>query len=227
VQREAAGDQELADEVLRILRARPRSGFLEAPSLDPEAPADPPRRMGDFDLFEEIGRGGMGVVYRAQQRSLNRVVAVKVLPPSLALTARQVDRFQREARATARLQHPNVVTVLTVGAENGTRYFAMEYVRGQNLADELKRLREQKGVEDATGAHLPSSQAETYFRSIAELMRQAASGLHHAHQHGIVHRDVKPSNLLLDELGNLRIVDFGARVDDRSITGRTCIRSAS
>jgi serine/threonine protein kinase/formylglycine-generating enzyme required for sulfatase activity len=215
VQRETGGDQALAQEVLRMLGAQPKSDFIEAPpELAPEGPDDPPLRMGDFDLFEEIGRGGMGVVYRAQQRSLNRVVAVKVLPQSLTLTARQIDRFQREARAAARLQHPNVVTVLTVGAENGTRFFAMEYVRGQNLAEELKRLREQKGVEDGTGAHLPSSQAETYFRSIAELMRQAANGLHYAHQHGIVHRDVKPSNLLLDELGNVRIVDFGLARDE-------------
>ena len=223
VRREAGADAELASEVLRMLAAEESPGFIEPPEIEePDQRTDLPRDLGDFKLLEEIGRGGMGVVYRARQRSLGRIVAVKVLPLSITTSQRQVDRFQREARAAARLDHPNVVNVLTVGAENGTRYFAMEYVKGRNLAEELKRLREEKGVEDETKAHLPSSQAEIYFRSIAELVRQAADGLHHAHQHGIVHRDVKPSNLLLDEEGHLRIVDFGlARDEEQGTITRT------
>ena len=220
VRREGGADEELVSEVLRMLTAEESPGFIEPPDIEPQ-PAermDLPRDLGDFELLEEIGRGGMGVVYRARQRSLGRIVAVKVLPVSITTSARQVDRFQREARAAARLDHPNIVTVLTVGSENGTRYFAMEYVKGRNLAEELKRLREEKGVEDDTTAHLPSSQAETYFRSIAELVRQAADGLHYAHQHGIVHRDVKPSNLLLDQEGHLRIVDFGLARDEEQGT---------
>ncbi len=219
VRRESAGDEELASEVLRMLRAEPEAGFLAPPEPPAPASGQAPRRLGDFELLEEIGRGGMGVVYRARQLSLGgRIVAVKVLPPSLTLTERQVDRFQREARAAARLHHPNIVTVLTVGAADGMHYFAMDFVGGPNLAEELKRLREEKAVGDETTAHLPSSHAETYFRTVAEIVRQVADALHYAHQHGVVHRDVKPSNLLLDTEGRVRIVDFGLARDEEQGT---------
>ena len=222
VRREAGEDQELAAEVLRMLAVGSTPGFIEPPETRGTERPPTPRQLGEFELLEEIGRGGMGIVYRARQQSLKRIVAVKVLPSTMTLTARQVDRFQREARAAARLDHPNVVKVLTVGSEDGTRFFAMEYVKGRNLAEELKRLREERGVDDGSRAHLPSSQSDTYFRSIAELVRQAANGLEHAHQHGIVHRDIKPSNLLIDETCNLRIVDFGlARDEEQGTITRT------
>ncbi len=211
VTRECGADPELLSELLRLLRARPGPAFLEPPPVAEEGAG---RELGDFTLLEEIGRGGMGVVYRALQRPLQRVVAVKTLPAGLTLTQRQIDRFQREARAAARLQHPNVVAVLTVGAEQGTHYFAMEYVDGNNLAEELVRLRRDLASEGDDHAHLPSSHASDYFRSVAEVVKQAADGLFSAHQHGIVHRDVKPSNLLLDRWGRVKIVDFGLARDE-------------
>jgi hypothetical protein len=209
---EASGDAELANEVLRMLRADSPPAFLEPPeSL--AAPTRAPSRLGDFELLREIGRGGMGIVYRARQLSLNREVALKVLPPTLTLTPRQIERFQREARAAARIHHPSVVSILTVGQQDEWRYIAMELVNGPTLAEELRRLREELDVDDAT-PHLPSSHAETYFRRVAEIARQAADGLQHAHEQRVVHRDVKPSNLLLDEQGSIRIVDFGLARDE-------------
>ena len=204
-------DPGLLSEVRRMLAAASVKEFLEPPPRQEPAAG---RELGDFTLLEEIGRGGMGVVYRARQRPLARVVAVKILPGSLGLTPRQIDRFRREARAAARLQHPNIVAVLTVGEERGMRYFAMEFVDGFNLAEELIRLRADLGVQGDERAHLPSSHASDYFRAVAEKMRQAADGLQHAHQHGVVHRDVKPSNLLLDHEGHVKLVDFGLARDD-------------
>lgn len=208
----------IRNQVLRLLEVpEPSSTFLEPPLLDAPAAG---RDLGDFTLLEEIGRGGMGVVYRALQRSLGRIVAVKVLPSGFALSARQIDRFQREARSAARLSHPNLVAVITVGEERGIRYFAMEYVDGDNLAEELRRLR----TEEAPGGerrHLPSSRASDYFRAVAEGIRQVAEGLAHAHEHGIVHRDIKPSNLLLDTEGRVRVVDFGLVRDEEQGTMST------
>jgi serine/threonine protein kinase len=139
---------------------------------------------------------------------------VKVLLPSLTITQRQVDRFQREARAAGRLHHPNIVSNLTVGQDDGAHYFAMEYVDGQDLGLELVRLRQDLEQPRDGRVHLPSSHAAEYFRTVASLVMQAASGLQFAHANGIVHRDVKPSNLILDRRGTLRIVDFGLARDE-------------
>jgi serine/threonine protein kinase/formylglycine-generating enzyme required for sulfatase activity len=207
----ACPDPELREEVRRMLAAAAPKGFLEPPALEEPAAG---RELGDFTLLEEIGRGGMGVVYRAMQRPLQRIVAVKVLPASFALTQRQIERFLREARSAARLSHPNLVTVLTVGEERDVRFFAMEYVDGKNLADELNRLRANLGAENDQRAHLPSSHASDFFRSVAETVRQAADGLAFAHAHGVIHRDVKPSNLLLDPSGRVKLVDFGLARDE-------------
>jgi serine/threonine protein kinase/formylglycine-generating enzyme required for sulfatase activity len=204
-------DPELLAEVRKMLAAPSAKEFLEPPPLVEPAPG---RDLGDFTLLEEIGRGGMGVVYRALQRPLERVVAVKVLPPRSAMTQRQVDRFLREARSAARLSHPNLVTILTVGVEGGVRFFAMEYVDGHNLADELRRLRADLAADEHDHAHLPSSHASDYFRAIAECVRQAADGLAFAHEHGVIHRDVKPSNLLRDAAGHVKLVDFGLARDE-------------
>ncbi|HEX6884180.1 MAG TPA: bifunctional serine/threonine-protein kinase/formylglycine-generating enzyme family protein [Planctomycetota bacterium] len=204
-------DPEVLAQVLRMLAAEPSQAFLEPPTLEEPSVG---RELGDFTLLEEIGRGGMGIVYRAQQRSLRRIVAIKLLPTTITLTQRQVDRFLREARSAARLAHPNLVTVLTVGEERGLRFFAMEYVDGKNLAEELNRLRADLGAEHDQRAHLPSSHASEYFRTVAEAMRQAADGLSFAHKNGVIHRDVKPSNLLLDPSGRLKLVDFGLARDE-------------
>jgi len=203
-------DAELLAELERLFAAPPGAHPLP-PRPSNEFAAG--REFGDFTLLEEIGRGGMGVVYRALQRPLKRIVAVKILPASFALTQRQIERFEREPQKVARLQHPNVVAVLTEGQEQGVHFFAMEFVDGQNLAQELTRLRADLDAAGDARAHLPSSRDSDYFRAVAETARQAADGLHHAHQHGIVHRDVKPSNLLLDKERRLKIVDFGLARD--------------
>ncbi len=218
VARECGADAELQGEVLRMLRlGSPAPQFLAPPSPEaggPLPPDVPMRKLGDFDLLEEIGRGGMGVVFKAWQRSLGRHVAVKVLPKGFTLTARQVERFLREARAAAKLQHPGIVPVLTVGEEDGTYYFAMELVLGHDLAFELKKLREALHKPGAAPTTLPSSGDEGYFRAVARIVRDAADALQFAHDHGIVHRDVKPSNLLVDAQAHVKIVDFGLARDE-------------
>jgi serine/threonine protein kinase/formylglycine-generating enzyme required for sulfatase activity len=227
VERECGADVELRERVLHMLRTgEPTPRFLEPPSPEPGGPLPSDvtaRRLGDFELLEEIGRGGMGVVFAAWQRSLGRRVAVKVLPKGLTLTARQVERFLREARAAGKLQHQGIVPILTVGEEDGTYYFAMELVHGHDLAAELKRLREALADRPGGGGAsrppgspttLPSSGDEGYFRAVARIVRDAADALQFAHDHGVVHRDIKPSNLLLDGQGNVRIVDFGLARDE-------------
>ncbi len=208
--RRNCADESLREEVLGLFASRPPSQFLEPP---PREETLEKRDLGDFLLLEEIGRGAMGVVYKAKQRSLGRFVAVKVLPANLTLTQRQIDRFRREAFAAGRLQHPGIAAVFTVGDEKGTHYFAMELVDGRNLAEELVRLRSDLGV-STERANLPSTHDSDYFRTVAEIVRQAADALAHAHQQGIVHRDIKPSNLLLDSGRRLKVVDFGLARDE-------------
>jgi len=186
-------------------------------SARPELPAmteclSESRRVGDFELVREIGRGGMGVVYEAQQISLGRRVALKVLPFAAALDARQLQRFKNEAQAAACLHHTNIVPVFGVGSERGVHYYAMQYIEGQTLAAIIKNLRSGKecglpGVTaEPSGGHaaLPSQAAEdragcqAHVRAAALLFMQAALALEHAHQLGVVHRDIKPANLLVE-----------------------------
>jgi WD40 repeat protein/predicted Ser/Thr protein kinase len=146
--------------------------------------------LGDYLLKEEIGHGGMGVVYRAQQLSLGRVVAVKVLLLGRYSSAGSVERFRREAQAVAGLRHPNIVSLYEVGESDGQHFFAMEYVDGRSLAEMLRE-----------GPMAP--------RRAAELVRDVARAVEHAHHQGVLHRDLKPSNVLIDGLGQVRITDFG------------------
>jgi eukaryotic-like serine/threonine-protein kinase len=148
------------------------------------------RRFGDYELFEEIARGGMGVVYRAQQVSLNRTVAVKMILAGQLASAAEVQRFRAEAEAAARLQHPNIVTIHEIGQHDGQHFFSMDFVDGKNLAEFVRNQ------------PLPAKQAAKYLKTIAE-------AIHYAHQHGILHRDLKPSNILIDETGQPRVSDFG------------------
>ncbi len=150
-----------------------------------------PEYIGHYRIISEIGRGGMGVVYKAEEESLNRFVAVKVLGEHLTQDATYVTRFQREAQAAARLNHPNIVQIYFIGEDNGRHYFAMEFVEGQSLQEILR-----------TRDHLPADEA-------ARLMLQAASGLGVAHAAGIIHRDIKPANLMVTKDGQLKITDFG------------------
>ena len=172
--------------------------------------------LGDFRLLREIGRGGMGIVYEAEQISLNRRVALKVLPFAATLDERRLQRFKMEAQAAAQLHHPNIVPVYAVGCERDVHFYAMQFIDGQTLAAAIEERRgaaemPAESLRSATTvleAELPPRSA-AYFRRAAEMGVQAADALDHAHQAGIIHRDIKPSNLLLDARGKLWITDFG------------------
>lgn len=196
----------------------------ERPDLVPLRHDDAQTTLGDFQLGREIGRGGMGVVYAARQISLNRHVALKVLPFAALLDARQIARFRNEAQTAARLRHPNIVPVHFVGEERGVPYYAMQLIDGRPLDQAIEQLRGSQPSDRVSRS--PNREVErdtvfdflagqyahdlcTYFRTIAELAIQATEALHSAHQFGVVHRDVKPSNLLLDTQGKLWITDFG------------------
>ena len=149
-----------------------------------------PRTLGNLDVFEEIGRGGMGVVYRARQRLANRDVAVKVLPGNLATHRSAVDRFSGEIAALAGLHHPNIVKVFEVGEDSGCVYFSMELVRGGTLASRARR------------APLTPSDA-------AAIIEKLADAVQSAHAAGLLHRDIKPANVLLAADGSPKLTDFG------------------
>jgi eukaryotic-like serine/threonine-protein kinase len=186
---------------------------LEPPEAPPagEEAAVAGRVLGDYRLLREIGRGGMAVVYEAEQISLGRHVALKVLPFAAVLDPKHLQRFKNEAQAAAHLNHPHIVPVHAVGCERGVHYYAMQYVEGQSLA---VAIREMKGGGPGEGPRTPisshgSNRQSGYIRMAAALGVQAAEALDHAHQLGIVHRDVKPGNLLVDLAGTLWITDFG------------------
>jgi ankyrin repeat protein/tRNA A-37 threonylcarbamoyl transferase component Bud32 len=150
----------------------------------------PLRYFGDYELIDEIARGGMGVVYKARQISLNRTVAVKMILTGRRPMAVEVNRFRASTRAAAGLQHPNIVPIYEIGEQDGHDYFSMEFVEGPNLAQVVR------------DNPLPAARAANYVRTIAE-------AVHYAHERGILHRDLKPSNILLDPLDQPRVTDFG------------------
>ncbi len=214
-------DQEDVERCTAPLRALAQGG-------NPTAPWP---QLGDFRIVREVGRGGMGVVYEAEQVSLRRRVALKVLPFAGALDGRQLQRFRNEAQAAACLHHTNIVPVFYVGSERGVHFYAMQFIDGQPLSALIRQLQQTGGPEPAgpihgepTRAYVPATQSaarlstlttgsggrgKEYYRRVAELGEQAAEALDHAHQAGIVHRDIKPANLLLDGTGRLWVTDFG------------------
>ena len=165
-----------------------------------------PRRLADYTLRRMLGRGGMGVVYEAWEESMDRVVALKVLPPAIAADERATARFVREAQLAGRLSHPNVVGVYGMGVKESTPYFAMEYVEGETLAEILAKVRGAESVIE-TPFGVPGELG--FYSALAKAMAAVADGLQHAHERGVVHRDIKPSNLIVGRQGALRILDFG------------------
>jgi len=159
--------------------------------------------LGDFRILREIGSGGMGTVYEAEQISLRRRVALKILPRHLSFSREAVLKFKREAEAGGRQHHSGIVSVYAVCEEKGVHYIVQEFIAGgRNLADRLEELREE--------GCLPPG----YFRSAAGLIATVADALQHAHERGVIHRDIKPSNILLDADGSPKVTDFGlARVE--------------
>jgi len=281
----AARYPELSDELRDLLPAlvelergmAPEGESTLVPDRGVRSPhAAPPRQLGDYLLLREVGRGGMGVVYEAVQRSLGRHVALKLLPAGGLADPTRLERFRLEARAAARLHHGNIVPVFGVGEQGGVHYYAMQYIRGQTLdavIDELRRLRgglpraaaaersDTPGTanplartaafsllsdrfefpaadDDGSGgptsspsgprATSPSAADESvggggsrgpelsgtsggyaYYRSVGRVGLQAAEALAYAHGQGVLHRDVKPSNLMLDAAGTVWVADFG------------------
>jgi len=212
--RECGGDAELAAEVEGLLSedAAAPADFVSAP--DPGRPAllGDGVRLGDFRLLAEIGRGAMGVVYRARQESVARDVAVKVVARSLLPGGDELARFQREVRAVGRLDHPGIARILVVGEEADLSWFAMELVPGHSLAEELRHQRAEP-LPGALAPLLPRPGTADHVRAVARLVVDVADALDHAHGRGVVHRDIKPSNLLLTPQGQVKIVDFGIAKD--------------
>ena len=163
-----------------------------------------PGELGDYELLEEIGRGGQGVVFRARQKSLNRTVALKVIALGQWATPAHLKRFRLEAKAAASLDHPCIVPIYEVGEQDGQCYFSMKFIEGGQLDEVIK--------------HKPIS-----IRQVAELMAKVARTVHYAHEHGILHRDLKAENILLDAKGEPQLTDFGlARlVESESTVTRT------
>jgi serine/threonine protein kinase len=209
---------------------------------------EPNVQIGDFRIEKRLGSGGMGTVYQAVQISLNRRVALKVLPAGLGMSRSSVKRFHREAQAAAKLHHTNIVAIYAEGEENETCYYTMEMIEGRSLDKIISDLRthltnkaepetsiaieglvcgeqtemketEKTGTKSSIALSLTGS-GQRHYDSIAGLIADVADALDYAHNKGIIHRDVKPSNLMLGNDGRLSLMDFGVArmLEDESLT---------
>jgi eukaryotic-like serine/threonine-protein kinase len=225
-----AEDLEACLASLDFIRDAAASGLVQVPSGETSIGTPATGLLGDFRIIREAGRGGMGVVYEAEQVSLCRRVALKVLPFAATLDPRQLARFRVEAQAAAQLHHTNIVPVFSVGVERGVHYYAMQFIEGQSLAEVIHERRQDGdlGCRDSAlldgtpwaGSSGVLTSGPPYFQAVARLGVQAAEALEYAHSFGILHRDIKPANLLLDIRGTLWVTDFGlARLhDDAGLT---------
>jgi serine/threonine protein kinase/formylglycine-generating enzyme required for sulfatase activity len=190
--------------------------------------------IAHYRLIRRLGQGGMGVVWLADDESLKRRVALKLLAAHMTVDREAIWRFGQEAAAAARLDHPHIVAVHDAGEEHGQHYLVMDYVEGVGLDRLLALLRGRRPV-DVTATELnallaaelaideaPAPPEESYLRCAVRCVREAASALRHAHTRGVLHRDIKPSNLLIDRAGRVRLVDFGlARIEEAAPVTRT------
>jgi len=162
------------------------------------------RQLGPYKLLRRLGRGGRGVVYEAEEAKIRRMVAVKILAPEIVAAAESLERFVREAQSAARIEHPNVITIYTVGEQDGTVYIAMSLIRGGSLQDRL-------------------SAGQTFsFADLTGIIKSTARGLAAVHAAGIVHRDIKAGNIMLSDAGEVKLADFGtAKITDGSVSALT------
>jgi len=179
----------------------PQEYFRPTPAGDrpaalpiPSQPASVSKSFGDYEILCKLGEGGMGEVYKAKHRRMDRIVAMKVLPSEALNSPSAVERFHREVKASAKLVHPNIVAAYDAGEQNGIHYLVMEYVEGDDLSDVVEKQ-----------GPLPLPKAIDY-------VLQAARGLGHAHKKGVIHRDVKPANLILDMDGTIKVLDMGLAI---------------
>jgi len=189
-------------------------------SLDAAALGARPERLGDFRLISKIGGGGMGVVYLAEQESLERTVALKIIRPELLYFPRTKKRFLQEGKALAALKHPNIVPVYATGEVDGIPYIAMEWVEGRTVAEILLDLSDREGAGPSGSDFLPCE--DSYERACLQIASQVAVDLTYAHSRGIVHRDVKPSNLIITKAGQVKLLDFGLAQSPESDCLTTC-----
>ncbi len=175
--------------------------------LDPGADGDRKFGLVDYEILERIGRGGMGVVYRARQRSLNRLVAVKMIRVGDLASPAALARFRREAEAAAKLDHANIVPIYEVGEHEANPFLVMRLVEGVSLADRAHDFALLGLFDSNQGARVAKTSPPQV--KIARLMATVARAVHYAHERGVLHRDLKPSNILLDQDGNPHLTDFG------------------
>jgi serine/threonine-protein kinase len=215
------GDEDQFDSLVAPLRTgTPRPGEGSGlPPTTPQGPRTPPvagtivwpgtdgLTLGDYEILEEIARGGMGIVYKARQVSLNRLVALKMIRGGQLAHGAEVQRFRREAEAAAHLDHPHIVPIYDVSEHDGAPYFTMKLIDGGNLAQRLVDFRLPK----ANGQNKKTLRAENANRkaNILVLLATVARAVDYAHQRGLLHRDLKPANILLDAQGRPHVTDFG------------------